>query len=113
MLKTTVLSLATAFGLGIGAFATAQTLQPSQYAPHLTSQVPAQPATRQPVAQQHQVIKPGDRNCIRDTGSMIPAKPGQCLQGAFGRSYSADDLRNSGHPQNPAEALRALDPAVH
>lgn len=104
MLKTTVLSLAAAFGLGIGAFATAQSAQP---APNTMPKAAAQPTARQ-----HQVIKPGDRNCLRDTGSMIPAKKGLCLQGAFGRSYSAEDLRNTGQPKT-ADALRMLDPAIH
>ena len=107
MLKTTMLSLAATFGLGIGAFAAAQTAQPAQPAPDALPKASAQPSARQ-----HQVIKPGDRNCIRDTGSMIPAKKGQCLQGAFGRSYSAEDLRNTGQPKT-ADALRMLDPAIH
>ena len=104
MLKTTMLSLAAAFGLVIGAFATAQTAPPTANA------MPK--AASQPTARQHQVIKPGDRNCLRDTGSLIPAKKGQCLQGAFGRSYSAQDLRNTGQPKT-ADALRMLDPAIH
>ncbi|MEW9624048.1 hypothetical protein [Rhodanobacter geophilus] len=109
MLKTAMLSLAAAFGLGMSAFATAQALQPSRYAPHLA---PAPAAPSRPANQRHQVIKPGDRDCIRDTGSLIPAKPGQCLQGAFGRSYSAKELRDTGQPK-VGDALRMLDPAIH
>ncbi|WP_426663093.1 hypothetical protein [Rhodanobacter aciditrophus] len=104
MLKTTMLSLAAVFGLGIGTLVAAQTAQPAPDA--------MQKATARPAARQHQVIKPGDRNCIRDTGSLIPAKKGQCLQGAFGRSYSARELRSTGQ-QDIAGALRMLDPAVH
>ncbi|MEW9573729.1 hypothetical protein ABQJ54_18395 [Rhodanobacter sp. Si-c] len=104
MLKTTMLSLAAAAGLGLGAFATAQTVQP---VPHATPTVAAQPANPQ-----HQVIRPGDRDCIRDTGSLIPAKKGQCLQGVFGRSYSAKELRDTGQPK-VGDALRMLDPAIH
>ena len=104
MLKTTRLSLAAAFGLVIGAFATAQTAPPTANA------MPK--AATQSTARQRQVIKPGDRNCLRDTGSLIPAKKGQCLQGAFGRSYSARELRSTGQ-QDIAGALRMLDPAIH
>lgn len=109
MLRTITLSLAVACGLGIGAVAAAQTAQP---APHAAPAAASQPAARRDVARRDQVIKPGDRNCIRDTGSLIPAKKGHCLQGAFGRSYSAKDLRSTGQPRT-ADALRMLDPAVH
>lgn len=107
MLKTTMLSLAATFGFGIGALAAAQTARPVQSSPGAMPKTSAQPTARQ-----HQVIKPGDRNCIRDTGSMIPVKKGQCLQGVSGRSYSAEDLRNTGQPKT-ADALRMLDPAIH
>jgi uncharacterized protein HemX len=109
MLKTSMLLLATVFGLGFGVLATAQTLQSAS---HATSTAARQPANQQANQQQHQVIKPGDRDCIRDTGSLIPAKRGQCLQGAFGRSYSAKELRDTGQPKM-GEALRMLDPAIH
>lgn len=109
MLKTIMLSLATVFGLGFGAFATAQTMHSSS---HATSTAAAQSAGPQANRQQHQVIKPGDRSCIRDTGSLIPAKQGQCLQGSFGRSYSARELRDTGQPKM-GDALRMLDPAIH
>jgi hypothetical protein len=102
MLKTTILSLSAV--LGLGACVAAQTVQPAS---HATSATASQPSARQ-----QQVIRPGDRNCLRDTGSLIPAKKGQCLQGAFGRSYSAEDLRNTGQPKT-ADALRMLDPAIH
>jgi hypothetical protein len=54
--------------------------------------------------------RPGDRNCIRSTGSLIPPKPGQCLPVA-GRSYSQQDLQRTG-AQNVGDALRKLDPAI-
>lgn len=50
------------------------------------------------------------RDCLRDTGSLIPPKHGRCLA-VFGRSYSAKDLRDSG-ATSPAEALERLDPAI-
>jgi hypothetical protein len=53
---------------------------------------------------------PGDRNCIRSTGSMIKPKPGHCLN-VPGRSYSQDDLRSTGQIDN-ARALQQLDPSI-
>jgi hypothetical protein len=57
-----------------------------------------------------QVIKPGDRNCIRDTGSLIKAKKGQCLPVA-GRSYDQEDIRQTGETQL-GPALQKLDPSI-
>jgi hypothetical protein len=58
----------------------------------------------------HAVVRPGDRNCLRSTGSLIPPKPGECLPVA-GRSYSQEDIRRTG-AVNTADALRMLDPSV-
>lgn len=58
----------------------------------------------------HPVLKPGDRNCLRDTGSLIPPKKGACLP-VNGRSYSGDQLRNTG-TNNNARALQMLDPSI-
>lgn len=55
-------------------------------------------------------LKPGDRNCIRDTGSLIPPKKGQCLPVA-GRSYSKQDLDSTGKT-TLGPALQQLDPSV-
>ncbi|GLQ46969.1 hypothetical protein GCM10007862_20200 [Dyella lipolytica] len=55
-------------------------------------------------------IKPGDRNCIRDTGSLIPAKKGECLPVA-GRSYTKHDLDNTGE-RTLGPALEKLDPSI-
>ncbi len=63
----------------------------------------AQPADRR-------LIKPGDRTCLRQTGSLIPPKKGDCLTVA-GRSYSGDELRNTGAINN-ARALQMLDPSI-
>lgn len=57
------------------------------------------------------VIKPGSRLCLRDTGSHIRARGGQCLPAANGRSYGAKDLQRTGQV-DPVAALRMLDPAV-
>ena len=96
MLKTTVISLVLAVGLGVSAVVVAQGV----------------PSSQASATQEHQVIKPGDRSCIRNTGSLIPAKKGQCLQGVSGRSYSRQDLLNTGEINN-AQALRMLDPSIH
>lgn len=74
-----------------------------------------QPQTAQSTAQSAPTrstgpIKPGDRNCIRDTGSLIHAKPGECLPVA-GRSYSREDLQGTGH-NSLGPALRDLDPSI-
>jgi hypothetical protein len=78
---------------------------------------PESPApTNQPAANEkgppvdHRLIKPGDRSCLRQTGSLIPPKKGECLPVA-GRSYSGDELRNTGAIDN-AHALQMLDPSI-
>lgn len=61
-----------------------------------------------------------DRNCLRETGSRIATriKPRtdkrdqRACVAAPGRSYSAEDLRSTGH-SDLSDALRALDPAVN
>ncbi|WP_158752750.1 hypothetical protein [Dyella sp. S184] len=107
MLKTTVISLALVVSLGVSALAVAQSASAQVASPSDNT-----PSSQADAMQGHQVIKPGDRNCIRDTGSLIPAKKGQCLQAATGRSYSRQDLQNTGAINN-AQALRMLDPSIH
>jgi hypothetical protein len=73
------------------------------------------PVTDQPAAkattQTHpSPVKPGDPNCIRDTGSLIPAKQGQCLP-VSGRTYSKKDIDNTGESQL-GPALEKLDPSI-
>jgi hypothetical protein len=55
-------------------------------------------------------IKPGDRGCLRDTGSLIPAKKGECLP-VTGRSYTQKDIQATGQT-NLGPALQQLDPAI-
>jgi hypothetical protein len=101
MSKLSILSLALIAGLGVNALAFAQsspsstTGQTSQDSQKATSHVP----------------KPGDRDCIRDTGSLFPAKKDQCLA-VPGRSYSGDELRSQGTNGDNARALQMLDPSV-
>lgn len=55
-------------------------------------------------------LKPGNRNCLQSTGSLIPAKPGTCLPVA-GRSYTQQDIRNTGQ-LDTGRALEQLDPSI-
>jgi hypothetical protein len=90
-------------GLGISALAAAQNAAPATQAAAshaVTKSTPTAPA----------VPKPGDRQCLRDTGSLIPSKKGECLPVA-GRSYSGDEMRRTG-AQNNARALQMLDPSI-
>jgi hypothetical protein len=107
MLKTTVISLALAVSLGVSALAVARSASAQVASPSDNTS-----SSQANTTQNHQVIKPGDRVCIRDTGSLIPAKKGQCLQAVNGRSYTQQELRNTGAINN-AQALRMLDPSIH
>lgn len=66
-------------------------------------------AQPQPPAKQA-AVKPGDRNCIRDTGSLIKPKDGACLPVA-GRSYGQDDIQRTGKTRL-GPALQDLDSSV-
>lgn len=49
-----------------------------------------------------------DPNCLRETGSRVPPRPGHCISGP-GRSYDREDIQNTGAP-TLAEALHRLHP---
>lgn len=51
-----------------------------------------------------------DHNCLRQTGSHIPPKKGQCIP-APGRTYNKQDIDRTGE-QKLGPALRKLDPSV-
>ena len=70
-----------------------------QVSPYAPAQIDPQP-----------VPKPGDRNCLQDTGSLIKPKPGNCLP-VHGNSYSKDDIDRTGQP-TLGPALQMLDPSV-
>ncbi|UJM94672.1 hypothetical protein [Rhodanobacter denitrificans] len=59
---------------------------------------------------QQRAARADDHNCIRETGSHIPAKKGQCLP-VNGRSYSQQDLQRTGEPEL-GRALQKLDPRI-
>lgn len=65
-----------------------------------TPSAPAQPKTA--AAQQ----PPG---CVPATASRLPQDPNAC--GAFGRSYSKDELDRTGQPYLN-DSLRMLDPSI-
>jgi hypothetical protein len=90
-------------GLGVSALAAAQSATPA-------ADAQASHAVTRSASVSHPVPKPGNRNCLRDTGSLIPAKKGECLPVA-GRSYSGDEIRRTGM-QNNARALQTLDPSI-
>ncbi len=52
---------------------------------------------------------PAHPNCLQATGSRIPQKAAECA--GFGRSYSEQDLRQTG-VISLGDALTRLDPAV-
>ncbi len=83
------------------AMAVAQNSLPAPAASTATSR--SAPPTRQ-------VNRPGDRTCLRETGSLIRAKPGHCLP-VPGRSYSGEELQRTGAPDT-ARALQMLDPSI-
>jgi hypothetical protein len=79
----------------------------AQNAPAPATPAPAAPPS---ATADHRLIKPGDRTCLRATGSLVPPKPGECLPVA-GRSYSGNELRGTGAIDN-AHALQMLDPSI-
>lgn len=50
----------------------------------------------------------GDPNCLRETGSRIPPKPGHCVMGP-GHRYAREDLEGTG-ASTLTGALRRLHP---
>lgn len=82
----------------------------AQSAPASSHDQVASQSTQQSAKVDQPVIKPGDHNCLRHTGSLIPPKKGECMP-VVGRSYSGDELRRTGQPNN-ARALQMLDPSI-
>lgn len=97
--------LVLALALGVAPLAMAQQ-QPANAGAN--AQSTSQAATQQDTSRSP--IKPGNRNCLQTTGSLIPAKPGTCLPVA-GRSYSQQDIQNTGSP-TLGPALQQLDPSI-
>ncbi|MEO7073626.1 MAG: hypothetical protein ABI300_12055 [Rhodanobacter sp.] len=102
MFRSIVLSATLALAAAAAGMVFAQASAP---APPGSAPLAAQPADTEPVG-----VKPGDRGCIRQTGSRIRVTDGQCLP-LPGRSYSGEDLNRTGAP-NTARALQMLDPSI-
>lgn len=105
MSRPILVSFVLCAGMAVGATAFAQDASPASPAPvsQAGRSAAAAAAGRSP-------MKPGDRNCLRSTGSLIPAKEGQCLPVA-GRSYSGDEVRRTG-VNDTARSLQMLDPSI-
>lgn len=99
MSRTFLLSLALAVACGLTATLAAQD------APAAAGSASRPAATVSPGP-----IKPGDRNCLRSTGSLIPPRNKGCLP-VIGHSYSREELLRTGAPDT-AGALRQLDPSI-
>jgi hypothetical protein len=94
----------------LGAAPIAMAQQNSAVAGATVESAPQDSATQASPQQNQSPLKPGSRNCLQSTGSLIPAKPGTCLP-VPGRSYSSQDIRNTGSP-TLGPALQQLDPSV-
>ena len=109
-LTRTLVLTALALGLGTtGAFAQqaiTATASPASAGQDLALTASAHATTPADAA----AIKAGDRNCIRDTGTHIRAKTGDCLP-VVGRSYSGAELRSTGQIDT-GRALQMLDPSI-
>ncbi|QAU25100.1 hypothetical protein EO087_14815 [Dyella sp. M7H15-1] len=90
--------------------ATAGFAMATRGAPQTTVPPSNQAAATAAAPNNHSPIKPGDHNCVRDTGSLIPPKKGECLP-VTGRSYSKQDIDRTGKT-TVAGALKDLDPSV-
>ncbi|HEY0197134.1 MAG TPA: hypothetical protein VGC19_01170 [Rhodanobacter sp.] len=104
MHMTLRIALAVVTGLGFGTMAMAQSSPLAN-----GSTLPDRSSQKTAPVDKH-AVKPGDRNCVRSTGSLIPAKQGACLP-VIGRSYSGDELRRTGD-NDTGRALEALDPSI-
>ncbi len=90
--------------LGLSAAVGAQPVAPAVAAP--SGQAPQHASSSR-----HRILKPGDRNCLQSTGSLIPPRKGECLPAVAGRSYSGRELRRTG-AIDTAHALQMLDPSI-
>ena len=102
--------LASLVALGSATAALAQDATPAAATDAASMQAGAD-AQNNAAAAHRPILRPGDRSCLQTTGSLIPAKPGTCVTGAPGRSYSKDEIDRTGQP-TLGPALQMLDPAV-
>jgi hypothetical protein len=108
--QQTLLTLLIALGATTAAVAQ-DTSAPAAEAAHMHALPGGQVSPYTPTkADPQPVPKPGDRNCLQSTGSLIKPKPGSCLT-AHGNSYSREDIDRTGQP-TLGPALQMLDPSV-
>lgn len=108
--RQTLLALLIALGATTAAMAQ-DTSASANDADHMHALPGGQVSPYAPVqADQQPVPKPGDRNCLQSTGSLIKAKPGSCLP-VHGNSYSKEDIDRTGQP-TMGPALQMLDPSI-
>jgi hypothetical protein len=89
--KQMIFAFALMAGSGISAVAVAQSS--SQTSP-ASSQTDEMPANSKAASTDHRLVKPGDRNCLQHTGSLIPPKNGDCLPVAGSAGDSEFDAGN-------------------
>lgn len=95
---------------GLGAFAGAAVAQNASADVSTTTTTQQTAAADNVALGTRQVPAPGDRNCLRDTGSHIPPPKGGCLP-VNGDTYSREELLQTGDP-NLGRALQRLDPRI-
>lgn len=105
MSRSIILAAGLIAAFGFGSPAIARSPPVANHAPAASVPTNPQRSKTDPSA-----IKPGDRLCLRHTGSLIPPKPGKCINAA-GTSYSAEDVQRTGEPDT-ARALQMLDPRI-
>lgn len=116
MKTLSALSLIVVASLGMSAAATAQSVSPSSSRPDASQAAlnSTPPVEHRVTSTSDKQLKQGEqtenRNCLRDTGSLIKARKGHCLP-VPGNSYSREDLLRTGAPDN-ARALQMLDPRI-
>ena len=91
-------------------FAVGASAAPQSVAPQDAHTMAASTSQTAPSDTAKPASRVNDRNCIRSTGSLIPAKPGKCLPVA-GSSYSKQDLDSTGQTRI-GPALQNLDPSI-
>jgi hypothetical protein len=105
MIRFPLVSLVLLAALGASAAASAQHNNMAPLVAPVDSNNPGAPLTATQAA-------PGyhDRNCVQDTGSLVPAKKGTCLN-VTGRSYNQEDLQRTGALTTRGQLLK-LDPSL-
>lgn len=115
-------SLLLSCGLAFGAAAQAPVQQELAAGSQERSGAPAASAedagTLEPdekAARQREEGSASDRHCLRETGSRLVRadRTGRKCANASGRSYSREDLEQTGHTGDLGAALRALDSSIN